>query len=223
MGTIVDVSVPTDQFALRDTFDVMNGVEVEPVQVVAHEQGAVMPFLWGEASDLDRLDDALVHDSTTDEVEPLTDCEGRRLYRVVWEPDIKIVVQVLVEDHGTLLGATGRESQWELRVLFPDHDAVSSTYDFCKDHGIDLSIRRVSGVGDVLDHGGLDISEEQYEALTAAFETDYYGVPRGKTLEGVADQLEVSHQALSERLRRGHRNLIANTLCDGPEALEWEP
>lgn len=223
MGTIVDVTVPTEQFALRDTFDTMSNLEVEPVRVVAHESGEVMPFVWGHATDLDRLDDTLVHDSTTEDVDALTNCDGRRLYRIEWQPDIKIVVQVLVEDHGTLLGATGREKQWELRVLFPDHDAISSTYEFCKDHGIDLELRRVSGVGDVLDHGGIDLSEEQYEALTAAFEVDYYNVPRGKTLEGVANRLEVSHQALSERLRRGHRNLIANTLCDGQGAVEWEP
>jgi predicted DNA binding protein len=223
MGTIVDATVPTDQFALPDTFEAMSDVEFESVQVVAHESGQMMPFLWGSTRDLDRLDDALVQDSTTDSVQRLADCDGRRLYRIHWQLDVKVVLQMLVEDHGTLLGATGRNGHWALRVLFPDHQSISSTYEFCKEHGIDLSIRRVNGAGNLIDHGGIDLSEEQYEALTAAFETDYYDVPRGKTLEGLSELLEVSHQALSERLRRGHRNLIANTLCEGPDPVDWQP
>jgi len=221
MGTIVDVIVPTDQFALADTFEAMTDVEFESVQVVAHESGEMMPFLWGHAEELDVLDDALDRDSTTDDVQRLADCDSRRLYRIEWQLEVKAVVRMLVEDHGTLLGASGRNGHWGLRMLFPDHETVSTTYEFCREHGIDLSVRRVNGVDDLIDHGGIDLSEEQYEALTAAFETDYYDVPRGKTLEGLSEQLEVSHQALSERLRRGHRNLIASTLCEAPDPVEW--
>lgn len=35
----------------------------------------------------------------------------------------------------------------------------------------------------------------------------YYDVPRTVTLTELADSLDVSHQGLSERLRRAHANL----------------
>jgi hypothetical protein len=37
-------------------------------------------------------------------------------------------------------------------------------------------------------------------------------VPREVTLTELADRLDISRNALSARLRRGHRNLLANTL-----------
>lgn len=36
----------------------------------------------------------------------------------------------------------------------------------------------------------------------------HYDVPRDTTLEAVADRLDISRQAASERLRRAHREVI---------------
>ena len=223
MGTIVDASVPPAQFALNDTFDAVADAEFETVRVVAHDAGHSMPFLWGEASDPDALYRAMARDASTEEVRRLASDDQRDLYRIVWDASIGDVVSVLVEEGGTLLGARGTDGRWTLQVLFPDHDAVSKTFDVCADAGIDLTIRRVNGVTDSIGNGGVGLSADQHEALRAAFETDYYAVPRGMTLEALAGELDVSHQALSERLRRGHRNLIANTLFDAPEPVQRVP
>ena len=48
-----------------------------------------------------------------------------------------------------------------------------------------------------------------------AFEAGYYDIPRDATLEDIADELEISRQALANRLRRGYRNLIGTTLMHG--------
>lgn len=220
MGTIVDATVPTEQFALADTFEAVPDAEFETVRVVAHEAGHVMPFLWASTADSESLREALEADATTRAVQRLCQSDGRDLYRIEWEADIRAIVFFLVEGHGTLLSANGQNGRWQFRVLFADHDSVSATYEFFRKNGIDLTIRRVKGVTDSIDRHGDGLSEEQYEALTAAFETDYFGVPRGMTLEELAEKIGVSHQALSERLRRGHRRLISNTLYDAPEVAE---
>jgi len=223
MGTIVDVIVPTDQFALADTFDRLPDATVESVCVVAHEPGQVMPFVWGSSDDPERLEDALRRDQSTEEVIHLAREEGRTLFRIGWSPAVRDVVDVFIETNSTLLRAAGRENRWELRILFPDQESVSRTYESWRDHGIDPSIRRVNGVEDVVTHGGMDLSHDQHEALVTAFEHDYYCVPRGVTLDGLADELGVSHQALSERLRRGHRNLVQTTLCESPNPINRKP
>ena len=223
MGTIVDASVPTDQFALSDTFDAVADAEFETVRVVAHDAGHPMPFLWGEAADRDALYDALAADASTEGVRRLASDEKRDLYRVEWDASIGTVVSLLIEEGATLLGARGADDRWTLHVLFRDHDAVSTTFDACAEAGIDLSIRRVNGVTDSVANGGSGLSADQHEALRAAFETDYYAVPRGMTLEALAGELDVSHQALSERLRRGHRNLVESTLFDAPESVQRSP
>lgn len=223
MGTIVDTTIPTEQFALRDTFESVHDAEFQTVRVVAHETGQLMPYIWASASDLDALHEALQADSSTEDVTRLATGDGRSLYQMTWRAHMRVIVYVLVEEQGTLLGAHGQRDQWEFRILFPDHDSVSATYDFCAEYGINLTIRRVNGVGDLVRHGGAELSEKQHEALVTALETDYYDVPRGKTLEELAGELEVSHQALSERLRRGHRALIENTLRDTTKSVKQTP
>ena len=217
MGTSVDASVPAERFALAETFEAVDDAEFESVRVAAHAPDRPMPLLWASAADRDALSAALAADPSTGSVRRLAGNDERCLYRVDWDAAIETVVGLLVEGGGTLLGARGVEGRWALKILFPDNDAVSTTFDACASAGVDLSIRRVNGVTDSIGDGGLGLSADQHEALRAAFETDYYAVPRGMTLEALAGELDVSHQALSERLRRGHRNLIENTLFDAPE------
>jgi len=223
MCTTVDASVPADRFALAETFDAVADAEFESVRVAAHPPERPMPLLWGSAADRNALSAALAADSSTANVQQLASRDERCLYRVDWDAAIETVLEVLVDGGGTVLGTKGTGGRWAIQLLFPDHDSVSTTFDACAAAGVDLSIRRVNGVTDSIGRGGLGLSADQHEALRAAFETDYYAVPRGMTLEGLAGELDVSHQALSERLRRGHRNLIANTLFDAPEPVQRTP
>ncbi|MFB9808291.1 helix-turn-helix domain-containing protein [Haladaptatus pallidirubidus] len=53
----------------------------------------------------------------------------------------------------------------------------------------------------------------------AALESGYYDIPRGISGEELSDDLGISHQALSERLRRAYKNLISNALVVGENEL----
>jgi predicted DNA binding protein len=68
--------------------------------------------------------------------------------------------------------------------------------------------------------GRYGLSEGQYNALTTAATYGYYDIPRDADLQAVAEELDVSHQALSERLRRGMLALIEDTLLLGPQSDE---
>lgn len=212
MGTIVDATMPADQFALADTFTAIPEVECETVRLVAKEDDCVAPFLWFAAPDLDALHETLEADASTRKVERLLERDDRCLYHITWQARIRVLVHLIGIEDGTLLDAHGENGRWELRVLFPSHDAVSATYDVCQEHGVDLTIHRVKGVVESIDRSGTDLTEKQYEALAAGIQSDYYHVPRGRSLEELAEELDISHQALSERLRRGHRTLIKQTL-----------
>ena len=56
------------------------------------------------------------------------------------------------------------------------------------------------------------VVERPARALVAAFEAGYYNIPRDVTLEELADELGISHQALSERFRRAYEGLITAEL-----------
>ena len=67
--------------------------------------------------------------------------------------------------------------------------------------------------GEPSDRFGL--TDEQYEALTMACETGSVDVPRATDLDELAAELDISHQALSERFRRGTEMLIEEALLVG--------
>lgn len=212
MGTVVDATMSADQFALEDTFAAIPEVECETVQVVAKDDGSAVPFVWISAPDTDELHETLEADSSTREVECLLEQEDRCLYNITWQARTRLVIYLLGVEDGTLLDAHGKNGRWELRVLFPSHDSVSATYDICEEHDVNLTIHRVKGVVESIDRSGNELTDKQYEALAAGIDSDYYHVPRGRSLEELANELDISHQALSERLRRGHRTLIQQTL-----------
>ncbi|PSQ59718.1 bacterio-opsin activator [Halobacteriales archaeon SW_7_71_33] len=56
------------------------------------------------------------------------------------------------------------------------------------------------------------VTELQREALRAAFDVGYYDLPRSADLATVADALDCSTSAASDRLRRAERRLVAGVL-----------
>jgi predicted DNA binding protein len=56
------------------------------------------------------------------------------------------------------------------------------------------------------------LTETQREALVLAHERGYYDSPRETSLEEIADELGITQQSLSSRLRRGYRRLVGETL-----------
>lgn len=217
---MVTATVPTREFALRETLADVPVAVFETQNVAAHNGNQPMPLLWATAPEFDALDDALRDDTTVESAREVTSRDGHRLYQLRWEPQTRSLLRVLLESGGTLLAASARGRQWQFDLFFPDHSAASRTYNCCQDWGIELSVAQVendpSSVGD---HRSF-LSDKQQETLVTAYETDYYGVPRGVTMQELAARLGVSHQALSERLRRGHQGLISQALSDNLDAAE---
>lgn len=222
MAKVVELTVPTDRFALSETVKTVPDVTIETVPVAAHGPRGSMSFISAESSMCDRLDEAVKSDETTKNAIILSESTDRVLYQVSWRSRVRVVLGVLLQTHGSLLCARATPERWHLRILFPAQDSVSAICENWRQHGIDPSIQRVVGVAGKLGFAEMELSQCQHDTLLAAYEMDYYDVPRGATLEGVAEELQVSHQALSERLRRGHRNLIQTTLWESPTPLRPE-
>ena len=217
MGTIAEFNIPADDFALGPTFQELPNLEVEIERLVAHDHDRVMPFAWvtaDDSDDFDALDDALSADSTIDSYELISKIDGDRLYRMEWVDETEMIVHILLEEEGTVLHAMGQSDSWHVRVLFPDRDSLSRTYDFADEHGLRFDVVRIYELDDER-KGRFGLSDEQQETLAAATKLGYYDVPRGITQAELAEKLGVSHQALSERLRRAQKTLNENTVIIG--------
>ncbi|MFC4988663.1 helix-turn-helix domain-containing protein [Saliphagus infecundisoli] len=218
MSTIAEFSVPAAEFPLGAALaDLPVDVEIE--RVAAYDSDRVMPYVWFSAPDADAfsgLDDRLAADPSVEAVESLTDLGDERLYRMGWVEDVALVCYALAEEGATLLDATGDRSRWRLRVLFSEREAVSRTYEFATEEGLAVEIRGIHGLED--DRHGCDgLTDAQHETLVAAFGGGYYEIPRDADMAALSDELGVSRQALSERLRRAHRVLVEHAVATGTE------
>lgn len=213
-ATIAEIELATNEFALSETLSRIGNVEFEVERVAAHDPDHVMPYVWVTGDDGDEIRDTLEADPSVDNLQLLSDFNGEWLYQMDWVEQIETLVRILVEEQGTVLTAFGDESGWQFRVLFPERDALSRTYEYCTDTGLTIEIRSVYAL-DEGRKGRFGLTDEQQDTLEAAFDKGYFDIPREITLTDLAEELDISHQALSERLRRGQRSVLKNTVIVG--------
>ncbi len=60
-----------------------------------------------------------------------------------WTDSIQTLVHILVDEEATVLSASGNSSHWHLRILFPNRDALSETYEYCRENDLSLDIRNI--------------------------------------------------------------------------------
>ena len=219
MVTLLSAALPHDKFVLSETLSSVPNANFEVEGVVETCETGVMPLIWASAVDQDHLDTALVDDPMTEEVELLSDHADRWLYRMKWINSVQGLLETLVTNQATMLTATTSNGRWIVKLMFPTHDGVSETVALCKEQDIDLeiiAIREMNGQP----VGRYGLTNAQFEALTTAWRQGFYTVPREVDLVDVAADLGVSHQALSERLRRGIDALIQDTLMADDQPAE---
>lgn len=132
-------------------------------------------------------------------------------YRIVLDTDHVETYAELVERQTYPMGALVTEHGWKVSTQFADQTDLKTFRDVCEDDGIEFRPRRLfeSGVG-AADDG---LTASQQEALLTAYQMGYFEIPRSTDLSGLADELDTTTSALSERLRRGHQNLIEHTIA----------
>lgn len=211
MSTIVKASVPAAQFALAETFAAVPDVEFDAVRLATQGAERVVPLLWVGNADTAAVREAMAADPTTADVELVSRRNHDSLFRMQWTARVRFVTHVLVEENGAIVSAQGADGEWTFRILFPERDDVSATYDACEDY--DVTIEEIHPLDDARSLDGFHLTDEQFTTIRAALDSGYYRIPRETTLETLAADIGVSHQALSERLRRGHRTLIETVIA----------
>jgi len=214
MPTIVVANVPTEEFALHESLRAVPDLVVESQRVVEKGEGLMMPLIWVRGANGETVRAALADDSSVRSASRIASYENESLYQMEWKRGVELAVQIMTEDESVILDLYGTSDGWRLRSMFPDRDTLARTVEFCENHGLGFDVRRVREMN-VVPSGRWGLTDEQYEALRVAWDAGYFGVPREADLGDVADRLDISHQALSERLRRGHTSLIKETIGVG--------
>lgn len=219
MASIFEFEVPTNEFALEETLAKCPEAVIEIERVVADDPDRITPYVWAHADDFEALEAAFDDDPTVTDLTILSEMGDERSYQMTWTGMIDQIVPLLTEHEGTITHATGSVDGWNLRVLFPDRAALSEAHDYLREADFSLSVGAIYEARDDghIQHG---LTETQRETIVEAFEAGYFTVPRTVTQTELAEKLGLSHQALSERLRRATGHLVESTLITGGDKKE---
>ncbi|MFC7140430.1 helix-turn-helix domain-containing protein [Halosimplex aquaticum] len=211
MTVIGEFTVPAGAFLLGDALGSVDGTVTVERMVVDGGQ-VVTPYVWVATGDFEAFESALRGDASVGEFAVVERHEDESLYRIEWDSDHTDLFAALDGVAATVLNAEGRDGVWVLRAMFSDRGAVSTFDDrFCATHeGVKLD--RLYRYEDPSSYGKYEVTEKQRAALTAARDAGYFAVPRECSLQDVADELGISRNAASARLRRGQDALVGNTL-----------
>lgn len=211
MSVIVHISVPPRDFKLEQTVRAHSRLRIDVERVIPFGE-AIAPYLCLSGIPVDRAESALRRDDDVARVDVLERAPETALVHVEWGDRSCALFDTLVARDATCLGAVGEHDAWHLDLRFPSRGSLTTFYEECVDHGVSLTINRICDQWAVDDPAVSTLSELQYETLRVALDAGYFSVPRGITLQELADRLGVSDTAASQRIRRGLRKLVAGEL-----------
>jgi len=210
MSIFVEFALPVTAFPPERRLPLGDGVSLELDRVVP--TGSVTHYLWIAGAERRRAVDALEEDPAVSGLTVLDELADRLLVRVVWERDEAAVFQLVEETGAVLVAAEGADDEWTITLRFPDQEALSAFYDASRERGVSLELRGINEAGFGADDARYGLTAVQWKTLDAAFEAGYFDVPRQVTLAELSARLDVSEQAVSERLRRAVGALVERTL-----------
>jgi len=211
VSVIAEFTIDASEFSLGTVLASGPEMRIELERIVP-TSGHVMPFFWATGSEFGEFERVVRESPLIEDVTALDRVEDRVLYRAEWAEDIRSLVYGIAESDATILEASGDE-RWVFRLRFADHGGLSDFHNYCTDQGINYHLERVYTLTE--DQSGsyrLHLTEEQREAIVLAVERGYFDVPRGVTLVELAEELDVSQQAVSERVRRATGDVLQTVL-----------
>ena len=208
---------PVFDAAMTATNDVSISLEQQSVA----ESGDVSWVFWAEGDDIETFEDGLDADPTVADYSVIGGGNRRRLYQVRLSQSgrDRTASSCWAEANGHFLGASRDDGWWTVRLRFPNRKAVQAFFECCSDRdGVTVSLVRLYESTET-ENRPYGLSRRQLETLRTAFDAGYFDIPRNAALGDLAAELGVSDNAVSERLRRGIRSVLAATLVesDDPE------
>jgi predicted DNA binding protein len=211
MTTVAEFTAAPDTFPFGVAFERFPAATVELERIVPSDSRPI-PYVWLREVPVEAVRGVDWGHEDLVSVELVDSVGDEHLLKMEWTAEYEGLLPALVDSGVTLLSATGDADEWTLEVR-GDRDDVAGFRTACEAQGVSIHLRSLLSLGPGAPMDEYGLTEPQREALVAAHRLGYFDHPRRATLADVADDLGISRQALSSRLRRGYRSLVENTVA----------
>lgn len=211
MSVLAEIDLDTDRLACADALTAVPTVEFDLEREFETASPTPVVFMWARADPetLDRFERALDDDATVTDVTQLSDRGEQRLYRMRLTGEAPVTTApVWVEMGAVRLGMRYLDGHWRTRMRFPDRETLREFRAFCEREDLGFRLYRLCEDDGREGVPGDGLTDCQREALRLAADRGYFDLPRRTSLADLAAELDISDQAVSERLRRGCARLI---------------
>lgn len=173
-------------------------------------------LFWVEEGPVEAFESALEADPSVGEIAVLSTAGEPRYYRVTFSEEYsRYGSYAVTQEHDIVfLDTVLQDGTARVRALVPSRAALREYRQFFDGHDIPFTLVRLNG-GEEATTDSPDVTDNQREALVLAYDRGYYDSPRRTTLEELAGDLGISRQAFADRLKRGTKRLVGQTLRGG--------
>lgn len=219
MSTISEFTIPADSFPLGSAFENYAGITVELERIIPTSK-TIIPYVWihgvGKAEER-QIEAAFEQDPEIRGIKLVDEVDGDYLLRVEWKADYTGILRGIAETSVALISAIGNSEQWTFELRGDRHADIATFQAYCHDHDLPVTLTELHSVSRMATDTEYHLTDTQREALVLAYEHGYYQSPRKTTLQEIADDLEITGQALGARLQGGIHRLIGSTLIEASE------
>ena len=210
MATVMEFTSPVAEFPLGSVFENLPGATVELERLIPHET-LIIPYFWVRDVETEDIEAAFEAHSGVSNIRVVDSVEDEYLMRAEWESEYFGILSALAKANVVVLSGIGTKEEWRFEVRGESQETLAEFREYCQENDIPIAITAVHAMLPI-QREGYELTETQREALVLAYERGYFDSPRESSLEEIADELGITQQSLSSRLRRGHRRLIGATL-----------
>jgi len=210
MSVIVELSLPADQFELGRILPISGDSSIVLETMVPLGERSVPFFRLQDGRKA--FEETVREHPSVEEIQVVHAHDSETLYAIDWTIGENTFVDALISMDAHLLEATGTTDIWRFELRFPSHERLSDFQEYCADVGISLEIRRVYNPTRPDAGPWFGLTAPQRAVIERAVEAGYYAIPRETSTATLAEEFDISDQAVTERLRRAIMTLVANTL-----------
>lgn len=205
-----DLETPAMQTALQNAPE----LDVSIIQQTATDDGRLDVVVNAVRGEFDAFESGLDEDGSVAAWGRFSDGDERRRYRItLTERGRELTTYPRWSSDGAVfLDGTRRRNGWRFRIQLPDEESLQRYVSYCEDQPIDFNPVRLSRSNRSTINERYGLTPTQTQTLVNASQQGFFKIPRDCTLEELAAKSDITHQALSERLRRGMESLVDSTL-----------
>jgi predicted DNA binding protein len=223
MAVVTELTMSPSDFPLGELLTVGTTTHIEFERVVPIDRNVVPLFwVWGENFDDEEFERRLRESPYVTDLSELDRIEDRVLYLLNWEIPDEAFLEGLQETNGIIRNAHGYDGEdWSFELLFPSYDDLSAFHNYSLDNDVGYTLGRVYTLREVGEtQPAISLTDDQRDALVLALQRGYFESPSHVTLDDLAEELDISQQALSERIRRGNKALLEQTLLGAEDTTD---